>query len=60
MSYLRIRKGKLVHVVGKEARAASLKRFTKDAKLTPDTPVVIITEELFERLKFLAQCNATA
>lgn len=59
-SNLRIIDNKLVHVNGQVALEASLRKYTEEAGIHPDRPVVVITESLFEQLKLQAQLNTCA
>lgn len=60
MSKLRIEDNKLIHIEGNEALEKSLHKYTLDADIDSDTPVVIITADLFERLKLYAQLTLCA
>lgn len=60
VSKLRIIDNKLAHVDGDAALAESLRKYTAEAGVASDRPVVIITESLFEQLKLHSQLNSCA
>jgi hypothetical protein len=60
MSKLRIVENRLVHIAGEIALEESLRKYTTEADICPDTPIVIITATLFEQLKLHSQLNSCA